>query len=87
MTRRLCFLVVAAVVYVSGASVTAQQGGRGNQPPPATDRLDHRSPLQSARGGTPVERPSGRQAVPISPACGLAAPAAICRERRCPVRS
>ena len=41
-TRRLyslVSLVAVAAVCAIGAPLTAQQGGRGNQPPTATDRL------------------------------------------------
>jgi hypothetical protein len=66
MTRRLRFVVaVAFTVCAFGASVTAQQGGRGrgNQPPPATDRLAAPKPAPVGAwwhtGGAP-ERQAGR---------------------------
>ena len=64
MTRRFRSLVaLAATVCAVGASVAAQQGGRGNQPPPATDRLAAPKPAPVGAwwhtGGAP-ERQAGR---------------------------
>ena len=64
MTRRLCALVaVAATVCAIGASAAAQQGGRGTQPPPATDRLEPPKPAPVGawwHTGGPLERQAGR---------------------------
>lgn len=64
MTSRFCCLVaVAAIVCAIGASVSAQQGGRGNQPPTATDRLEKPKPAPVGawwHTGKPPERQAGR---------------------------
>src|SRR5688572_29559900 len=63
MTRRLCSLAVAATICAIGASAAAQQGGRGNQPPTATDRLAPPKPAPVGawwHTGKPPERQAGR---------------------------
>ncbi len=64
MTGRLCSLVAIAAAAIAVATpVAAQQGGRGNQPPTATDRLEAKKPPPVGAwwhtGGTP-ERQAGR---------------------------
>jgi hypothetical protein len=65
MTRSLaCLAAAAAIVTLTASPALAQgRGGRGNQPPPATDRLAPPKPAPTGAwwhtGGTP-ERQAGR---------------------------
>jgi hypothetical protein len=83
MTTRLCSrVVVAATVCAISAAAVAQQGGRGSQPPPATDRLGPPQPAPVGawwHTGEAVEQQAGH---PDLTGVWFGGASGICRDSR-----